>query len=386
MFCFGFYLAKKLPTESLASTVSTLPSLTQSSSSSLDIPHIDEVWKRLNEKYIDAKKLDLEKMDEYALKGFVRGLNDPYTLYMTPDESKEFQIDLDGELEGIGLVLESKDELITVVSTVKNSPAAKSGLKANDIVYKIDDVSAEHTSLMQAVQKIRGKKGTQVKITVVRKGEPKPLDFALTRDEIHIESVSMEKVGDNIFHVMINQFGDTTEKEFSDVVQKALLEKPKAMIIDVRGNGGGYLDTSVAIISEFFKKGEVVSKIKSRDAKNDQVLKSSENGRLLDIPLVVLIDGGSASASEILAGALQDQKRAVLIGEQSFGKGSVQELEKMSNGGILRLTIAKWFTPNDRTIDQTGIKPDIEVKNPEPKNGEEAKDVQLDAAIKYLQK
>ena len=382
MFGFGFYLARILPnTNEQNTSISALPTL-NSSKSSLDIPYIDQVWKMLNDKFIDTKKLDLTKMEDSALRGFVRGIGDPYTMYMTPDESKEFSIDLDGELEGIGLVLETKDEIITVVSAIKNSPAQKAGLKPNDIIYKINDTSTETISLLEAVKMIRGKKGTAVKITVLRQGEGKPLDFNLIRDSIRVESVSLEKKGD-IYHVIINQFNDTTEKGFDEVVQQALLEKPKGMIIDVRGNGGGYLDTSIHIISEFFKKDTVAAKIKTRDPAKNQILKSEKDGRLLDIPVVVLIDGGSASASEILAGTLQDHKRAILMGEKSFGKGSVQELERLSNGGILRLTIAKWYTPNDNNIDQTGIKPDIEVKYTK-EDAAANKDPQLDAAIKYL--
>lgn len=382
MFGFGFYLARILPnTNEQPSAILAQPKTT-TNNSSLNIPYIDQVWKTLNDKFIDTKKLDLAKMEDSALRGFVRGIGDPYTMYMTPDESKEFSIDLDGELEGIGLVLETKDEIITVVSAIKNSPAQKAGLKPNDIIYKINDTSTETISLLEAVKMIRGKKGTAVKITVLRQGEGKPLDFNLIRDSIRVESVSLEKKGD-IYHVIINQFNDTTEKGFDEVVQQALLEKPKGMIIDVRGNGGGYLDTSIHIISEFFKKDTVAAKIKTRDPAKNQILKSEKDGRLLDIPVVVLIDGGSASASEILAGTLQDHKRAILMGEKSFGKGSVQELERLSNGGILRLTIAKWYTPNDNNIDQTGIKPDIEVKYTK-EDAAANKDPQLDAAIKYL--
>lgn len=380
-FTFGFYIAKSMPSKVLINPA-TNTLIKNNEDSSIVIPYVQEVWNILNEKFIDPEKLALSDMQESALKGFVRGIHDPYTLYMTPDESKEFQIDLDGELEGIGAVLESKDGVITVVSVVKESPAAKAGLQSGDIVYKIEGESTEKESLLQAVKKIRGKKGTKVTITIIRPGERKSLDFTLVRDEIHIDSVTLEK-HDAIFHISINQFNQTTKKEFDSVVQKILLEKPKALIVDVRGNGGGFLDTSVDIISEFVKKDTIISRIKTRDPSVGEILKAPRDGRLMDIPVVVLVDEGSASASEILAGAFQDHKRGILIGEKTFGKGSVQELNKVRNGGLLRTTIAKWYTPNDRSIDESGIKPDIEVAMT-AEDAKSKKDPQLDEAIRYL--
>ncbi len=383
-FAMGFYVAKALPTNSTSGTnIATQPQVSLFASK-ISIPYIDDVYKILQEKYIDTDKIKLEDMQNAALKGFVRGIGDPYTAYMPPEESKEFEIDLEGELEGIGAVLEQKNDVIMVVSAIKDSPAKKAGLKSGDVISKIDGVTTAKISLIDAVKKIRGKKGTQVSLTLLRKGEPKPVEVTLVRDAIHIDSIETE-VKDNIFHVTINQFNQTTKKEFDNVVQKALLEKPRGMIIDVRGNGGGFLDTSVDIIAEFMKKDTIISRIKARDPKNNEEMKAGADGRLTDIPVVVLIDGGSASASEIVAGAFQDTKRGILIGETTFGKGSVQELSKIRNGGLIRTTIAKWYTPNDQNIDQTGIKPDIEIKYTEA-DFTAKKDPQLDEAFKYLNK
>lgn len=383
-FALGFYAAKSTTLsdgKSVNPTTQTSPTFF---ASKISIPYIDDVYKILQDKYIDTDKIKLEDMQNAALKGFVRGIGDPYTAYMPPEESKEFEIDLEGELEGIGAVLEQKNDVIVVVSAIKDSPAKKAGLKSGDVISKIDGITTAKLSLIDAVKKIRGKKGTQISITILRKGEPKPIDLTLIRDSIHIDSIETE-VKENIFHVTINQFNQTTRKEFDNVVQKALLEKPRGMIIDVRGNGGGFLDTSIDIIAEFMKKDTIIARIKSRDPKNNENMKSGADGRLTDIPVVVLIDGGSASASEILAGAFQDTKRGILIGETSFGKGSVQELSKIRNGGLIRTTIAKWYTPNDQNIDQTGIKPDIEVKYTEA-DFKAQKDPQLEEAFKYLNK
>ncbi len=383
-FALGYYSAKLGPNSNSPSIITGAYQQSQTEPSNISIPYIDDVYKILQEKYIDTDKLKLEDMQNSALKGFVRGIGDPYTAYMPPEESKEFEIDLDGELEGIGAVLEQRNDMIVVVSAVKDSPAKKAGLVSGDVVYKIDGVSTAKTSLQDAVKKIRGKKGTELKLTLLRKGEPKPVEVTLIRDAIHIDSIETES-RNGILHVTINQFGQSTKKEFDNVVQKALLEKPRGMIIDVRGNGGGFLDSSVDIIGEFMKKGTMISRIKSRDPKDTEDMAAKQDGRLTDIPVVVLIDGGSASASEILAGAFQDTKRGILIGETSFGKGSVQELSKIRNGGLIRTTIAKWYTPNDQNIDQTGIKPDIEVKQKD-EDSKVKKDTQLEAAFDYLKK
>mgnify|MGYP001586755360 FL=1 len=258
-------------------------------------------------------------------------------------------------------------------------------MHAGDIIYKIDGSLAEEMTLYQAIRKIRGKQGTKVVLTLIRTSLPEPLELTITRRKITIESVTVEKLPGDLFHVTIHQFNDHTTKEFSDAVQKILLEKAKGLILDVRGNGGGYLEVSINILSELLPGQMPAVIIKERDPNKNRTQKTSGSGRLADIPMAVLVDGFSASASEIVAGALQDHKRAILIGEKTFGKGSVQEILDFKDGSELRMTIAKWFTPLDRSIDEVGIKPDREVKMTEA-DIDAGKDPQLDEAVKYLAK
>lgn len=344
---------------------------------------LPEIWDAVQEKYVAPEKVSLKKLNEYAIKGFVAGIGDPYTVFMTKDESKEFQENLDGELEGIGAQLEVKYGKLTVITPLKNSPAEKAGVKAGDIIEKIDGVLAEELTLQEAVRRIRGKSGTKVKLTLLRASAENPIEIEILRGSIEIESVTLtENIAPEIALIEINQFGDSTENELQAAIQKLLLKKPKGLVLDLRFNGGGYLDIALDILSEFLSGKVVGVKIKRRNPAENEVLYTSGTGRLHDLPVVILVNHGSASASEIVAGALQDYKRATIMGERTFGKGSVQEIEQLRDGSSLRITIAKWLTPLDQDIDEIGIKPDILVEVPE--NTEEGKDPQLEEAIRFL--
>lgn len=349
----------------------------------ISVHDLDEVWARLQGNYYDAKKLDQEKLEYGAVQGFVSAVGDPYTVFMTPEESKEFGNDLNGQLEGIGAQLEAKNGKLVVVTPLKGSPAEEVGIKAGDVIYKIDGALSQEMTLYQAVSKIRGAKNTQVKLIIIRENVPKPLEFTITRREITIDTITLKKLDGDIYHLAIHQFNDHTNSEFQNAIQKILLDKSKGLIVDVRGNGGGYLETSVEIISEFISGQKPAVIIKRRDATNNETLKTSGSAKLADIPMVVLVDKGSASASEILAGAIQDYKRGILIGEKTFGKGSVQEISDLPDGSRLRMTIAKWFTPLDRSIDAVGIAPDKEVVYTD-KDAAAGNDPQLKAAVEYL--
>lgn len=370
-------------------------------SSPIRIPILGDVWEKLLDFYYDESKLDLKKLEAGATKGFVAAINDPYTVFMTPEESKDFTNDLEGELEGIGAELEVKNGKLIVVAPLKNSPAEKAGIKPGDIIFKINGGLAQDMTLYEAVRRIRGKQGTQVTLTIVRETLANPFDLTITRSAIQIDSITLKRLDGDIFHLAINQFNDHTKREFETAVEKIILEKAKGLIIDVRGNGGGYLDISIDILSELISGKKPVVTIKKRDPKQNEVVQTSGSGRLADIPLAILVDKGSASASEIVAGAVQDYKRGVLIGEKTFGKGSVQQIETLGDGSSLRITIAKWFTPLDRSIDEIGITPDKEVKLTDqdvdapvgrsntvasPRLGlvEKKLDPQLDEAVKYL--
>lgn len=339
-----------------------------------------KVWGTVSDLYVDESKLNKETMVYGAIKGMVASVNDPYTVFMTPDETKDFDDSLNGTLEGIGAELTVKEGVLVIISPLKNSPAEKAGLLPGDIVYKIDGNITSDMTLFDAITKIRGTKGTKVTLNILRKGKKDPFDVAITRDNVNIESVSLEDKGQGIYYIAINQFSDNTKTEFDNAIQKILLKDPKGIVLDLRYNGGGYLDISVDILSEFFKgKVEAVT-IKKRNSKDNETLYVSGNAPLANVPLVVLVNKGSASASEIVAGAIQDHKRGIVMGEQSFGKGSVQEVDKLPDGSSLRITIAKWYTPGGKNISEVGITPDIVVPETE-KDVAAKKDPQLDAAI-----
>lgn len=358
---------------------------TETPASEIRFKNLDEVWEKLRSSYYDTDKLDLEKLAEHAVKGFVYGVGDPYTIFMSPDEAVEFDNGLEGELEGIGAVLDVRNGQLVVENTLRNAPAEKAGMKAGDVIYKINGELAEELSLPDAIKKIRGRKGTRVTLTMLREKTTQPFDLTITRDEIVIENVKLEKKEDGIVLISIDQFNDHTMPEFHTAIQEMLLNKPRGIILDLRDNGGGYLDTSIEVLSEFLEPNSVAVIIKERDTSKNKVMKTQGTPRLGDIPVVVLANKYSASASEIVAGALQDHKRAIIIGETTFGKGSVQEIQPLKDGSVLRLTVAKWFTPKDRTIDEVGITPDREVKISEEDIAAK-RDPQMEEAINSFRK
>ncbi|MCL4374943.1 S41 family peptidase [Patescibacteria group bacterium] len=347
-----------------------------------------DTWDKVEQKFVDKKKLDPQKMFYGAIKGMVASLDDPYTFFLTPQENQQSKDDLNGKFEGIGAQLGLKDNRITVIAPLKNSPAQKAGVETGDIITAVDGAATKGWTLIQAVNKIRGPKGTQVKLTLERTG--KTFTVSITRDVINVASVEVEFEND-LGYIKINQFGENTNDEWDravDQVKQAWDEhKIKGLILDVRDNPGGYLESSVYIASEFLKRGQLVVKQESTGADNRDYL-VERDGRLLTIPLVVLINKGSASASEILSGALRDHGRAQLVGEKSFGKGSVQEALDLKNGAGLHVTIAKWILPNGDWINSKGIEPNIKVENSIPDGNTLTKDndLQLKKAIELLTK
>lgn len=386
-FSFGLFFARNIETnikESGTSTFQTPPGkITNNGIPLLQIKNIEEVWEKLREGYYDTQKLDLSKLTSGALKGFVAGIGDAYTVYLTPEESKDFENSLEGQLEGIGAELEVKNGKLIIVTPLKGSPAEKAGLKSGDIILKIDGMVTEELTLFDAIRRIRGRKGTTVTLTILRENIREPIDIKITRREISLENITFQKLEGNLFHMSIHQFNDHSRIEFQRLLEQILLEKAQGLILDMRGNGGGYLDISIDILSEFLAGEKPAAIIKKRDRTRDEVVKTTGNAKLLDIPLVILVDRGSASASEIVAGAMQDYKRALVIGEKTFGKGSVQEIVKLKDGSLLRMTVAKWFTPLNRSIDEVGITPDIVVKMTEM-DYKEKRDPQLEEAVKHL--
>lgn len=354
----------------------------------LDFSLFWDVWNKLEQKYIDKKKLDPQKMFYGAIKGMVASVDDPYTFFLTPKENKQSKEDLSGKFEGIGAQLGLKDRRIVIIAPLKDSPAKKAGVKAGDIILKVDGQSTKDWSLPYAVSKIRGPKGSKVKLTVSR--QDKELDIEIIRDEIKVPSIdlSFEK---QIAILKLNHFIDDTNSEWdravSKIVKKWQNKEIAGLILDLRDNPGGYLQSAVYLTSEFLPYGKLIVKQEYSNG-SAQEYRVNRNGRLKEIPLVVLINQGSASASEIVAGCLQDYQRAKIIGEKSFGKGSIQEALDLKNNAGLHVTVAKWILPNGQWINKRGIEPDIKIKN-KVKEGNtltREDDLQLEKAIEQLVK
>ena len=359
----------------------------QSKLKNIDFSLFWETWNKVEQKFIDKKKLDPQKMFYGAIRGMVASLEDPYTYFLSPDENKQSKDDLGGKFEGIGAQLGLKNNQIIVVAPLKNSPAEKAGILSGDYIIKVDDQSTKTWTLTQTVNKIRGTKGTQVKLGLERNS--KELDLKITRDQINVSSVELSyetKDGKKIAYLKLNQFGENTndewDKAIDEIYKKWQKKEISGMVLDLRDNPGGYLDGSVYLASEFLPFGKLVVKQESTAVANHDYL-VFRNGQLKDIPLSVLINKGSASASEILAGALRDYKRAKLVGEKSFGKGSVQEPLDLSGGAGLHVTIAKWILPNGDWINGKGIEPDIKIENQLTQGNTmtRSNDKQLDRAI-----
>lgn len=342
-----------------------------------------EVWDILQQHYVEPKNLDVQNMVYGAIKGMVDSLNDPYTVFMDPNESHEFRNSLDGTLEGIGAELTVKDKALTIMSVIKGSPAEAKGLVSDDIILKINDEVTSDMTVYQAVTKIRGARGTSVRLLIFRSGVSEPFEVEIVRDTIRFDRVELEDKGKGIYYIGLHQFTDTTTTELNDVVSKLVLKQPRGIILDLRNNGGGYLEVAVDVLSEFLSGQRTAVIIRERNgSKEDQKLTNGK-ARLDKVPLVVLVNHGSASASEIVAGALQDHKRATVLGEQTYGKGSVQEVEPLQDNASLRYTVALWFTPLARSINKEGIVPDRVVKIDES-DVKKGRDPQIDAAIQYL--
>lgn len=352
-----------------------------------------EVWNRLEQKYIDKSKLDSEKMVNGAISGMVASLGDPYTVFLPPKENSDFKQDLTGTFEGIGAQLGSKDDKIIVIAPLKDHPAELAGIKSGDWIIKVNGEETFGWTVPAAVTKIRGPKGSQVNLTVIHEGEQDQKEISVTRDTILVKSVEFEVkqksncVADctKVAYLKLSRFGDQTNDEWNSAVsqiRKAEADKLiKGMVLDMRNNPGGYLQSAIYISSEFIKDGVVVKQENSDGT--IETYSVTRVGNLLDIPLVILINKGSASASEIVAGALRDHKRGDLIGEKSFGKGSIQTPEDLPNGAGLHITTARWILPNGEKINGTGITPNIDIKSA---TDSAAADLQLDRAIDELEK
>ena len=321
-----------------------------------------DVFERVRSDYVE--KPDDSKLIESAINGMLAGL-DPHSSYMDPKSFRDMQVQTRGEFGGLGIEVLMEDGLIKVVAPIDETPAAKAGILANDLIIKLDDDQVQGMTLNQAVEKMRGPANTKIKITIMRKGQDKPIEVSLTREIIRVRSVRSQVEGDDVGYIRMTQFTEQTtdglKKAITDITAKVSNDKLKGYILDLRNNPGGLLDQAISVSSAFIQRGEIVS-TRGRNPEETQRFTAHGGDLTKGKPLIVLINGGSASASEIVAGALQDQKRATILGTRSFGKGSVQTIIPLgSDNGALRLTTARYFTPSGRSIQAKGIVPDIEV-------------------------
>jgi len=342
-----------------------------------------EAWDLLKEKYVDKDKLDDKKMFYGALKGLIESADDPYTVFMEPKLAKEFSDDLAGTFEGIGAEIGKKNDVITIIAPLAEMPAEKAGLKSGDKIYAIDGKTTAGLSVDEAVSKIRGAKGTEVTLSIYREGFEKPRDFKITRQIILVKSVKTEARADGIFVITITNFNDDTSGLFKQAAQKAVSANPKGIILDLRNNPGGYLETAVDVASAWVDNGVIVTEQFNPEKKNEY----PHRGRALlkDFPTVILVNQGSASASEIVAGALKDNKKATIVGMKTYGKGSVQTLQDLEDGSSVKITVAKWLTPGGYNINEQGIAPDFEV-DLTPADYDKNIDPQLNKAVEMLNK
>lgn len=356
----------------------------------VDLTEFWDVWNLLDEKFVTSKATSTPLTNEDKVRGAIAGLvksyGDPYTIYMPPDDSAAFEEDISGNFGGVGMEVGIKESMITVIAPLPNSPAEKAGLLAGDMIVKINDVSTEDMDVDEAVDLIRGEKGTEVALTIFREGEAEFREVKVIRDTITIPT-SKTEVRDDTFIISLYSFNAISEMEMQKALREYVKSGKKNLIIDVRGNPGGYLQSAVAIASYFLPVGKTVVRESFSGDEKEEVYRSSgrELGKSAPEKLVVLVDGGSASASEILAGALKEHHVATIIGAQTFGKGSVQELVNLDDGSSLKVTVARWLTPEGTSISEGGLTPDIIVeRTPEDRLAE--KDPQLDRALEFMKK
>ena len=343
-----------------------------------------ETWKTIEEKYVDREKLNVQEMIYGAISGMIESLEDPYTVFFKPEEAKKFLEDVKGFFEGVGMEIAVKGDQLQVVAPLEGTPAQKAGLRPGDKILKVDGKSTTDVTIDTAIDWIRGPKGTQVTLTIYREEWGQERDIKITRGVIDIPSLKLEMLAeDNIAYLRLYHFSEKASYDFREAAIEILASPAQKIILDLRNNPGGYLDVAQDIAGWFLEKGQVVAIEDFGEGREQQEILAEGNAKLLNYPVVILINEGSASGSEILAGALRDNRGVKLIGETSFGKGSVQELTDLREGFSLKVTIAKWLTPKRESITDKGLEPDIKVELSE-KDYEEGRDPQLDKAIEVI--
>jgi carboxyl-terminal processing protease len=340
----------------------------------------------MNEKYPGVAKISDQDKVYGAISGLVGSLNDPYSVFFTPDEAKSFEEEIAGNFTGIGMEVGIKDKILTVIAPLKDTPAYRADIKPGDKILKIDKTVTSNLSIEDAIKLIRGEKGTTVTLTIFRDGESNPREIKIVRDVINIPTLDTEKRPDGIFVIKLYSFTANSADLFRNAMKEFVDSGDGKLLLDLRGNPGGYLDAAVDMASWFLPNGKTVVTEDYGSNKPPEIFRSKGYDIFTDkLKFVILMDGGSASASEILAGAMQDQGKAKLVGTQSFGKGSVQEVIDVTPDTILKITVAKWLTPKGTSISEKGLTPDYVVELTQ-KDADAKKDPQLDKAVELLNK
>ena len=346
-----------------------------------------ETWQVVEREFYDKSQVDHQKLIYGAIKGMVDAVGDPYTIYQTPAQREVSDTDLRGSFDGIGIQVDMKDNRLTVVAPIEGSPAEAAGFRPGDIVLEVDGKSLSGKTLNDTVGLIRGQRGTPVTLTVLRQGTPDPVEITVVRAEIKLKSVRARMLDDQVGYLRISSFSATTGNEMAAAVKNLMEQTPRGMIVDLRNNPGGYLAASVEASAQFVNPGTVVLFQQSGNGER-KTYRTEGGGTATEVPMVVLINKGSASASEIMAGALRDNGRAFLVGEKSFGKGTVQNVHELSDKSGLRVTTAQWLTPSEKPIQGVGLAPDEEIVLPPTatisSEATRADDAQLDAAVRHL--
>lgn len=386
-FLFGFYFGKGA--ENYADKVTDVEGKETPENITADFNQFWKAWSLLDEKYVPPQIEESSVSDQErvwgAIKGMVRSLGDPNTIFLVPSELESFEREISGNFEGVGMEVDIRDDLLTVVAPLKGTPAYKAGIKAGDVIFKIDDKETNNLSIDQAVNLIRGEKGTPVTLTIFREGESEPVVVTIIRDVIDIPTIETEWRND-VYIVKLYNFSAVSPILFRNALREFVVSDSNKLILDLRGNPGGFLEASVDISSWFLPAGEVIVREDFGEGKeDDDVVYRSKGYNVFgsDLEMVVLIDGGSASASEIVAGALKEHGIATLVGRQSFGKGSVQELVRVTPDTSLKVTVARWVTPEGKSISLEGLTPDVIVE-PQEYGEDNEGDLILEKALELL--
>ncbi len=363
------------------------PAVTASPEEQPDLSEFWRVWDLLEEKMAvtsSSSEITDEALVHGAIEGLVNAYGDPYTVYLPPKDAEKFDENISGNFSGVGMEVGLRDGMVTVIAPLPGTPAERAGVMAGDVVIKIDETTTENMNIDEAVSLIRGEKGTVVNLQIYRQGELEFIDIPITRDTINIPTVKHEQI-DDTYVIAIYSFNAVAEAQVREALEIYQKSDARSVIIDVRGNPGGYLQSAVGIASYFLPVGKIVVKEEFSDDALNEVFRSygRQVGQFTPKDLVVLVDNGSASASEILAGALKDHGVATVIGSQTFGKGSVQELLKLDSGSSLKVTVARWLTPNGTSISDGGLTPDIVISR-SVTDRQEGVDPQQEAALRFL--